>query len=64
MSKALSRNTGRKRKQENMSPQKTNNNIIEDLVESEGDEFPVSDIRRVIRMFNELREVLNKDTQK
>jgi hypothetical protein len=29
---------GRKRREENTILQKTNNNIIEDLVESEGDE--------------------------
>jgi hypothetical protein len=53
-----------KRKQWNMAPQKTNNNIVEDLVESEGDESPVADIKRmVIRMFNELREELKKDIQ-
>jgi hypothetical protein len=35
--------------------QKTNNNIIEDLVESEADESPVAEIRRMkIRMFKEL----------
>jgi hypothetical protein len=29
---------GRKRRQLNNSPHKTNNNIIEDLIESKGDE--------------------------
>jgi hypothetical protein len=39
-----------------MTHRKTNNNIIEDLVESEGDESPVADLRRrMIRMFNELK---------
>jgi molybdenum-dependent DNA-binding transcriptional regulator ModE len=52
---------GRKRRQGNMTPQKTNNNIIEDLVESKGDESPVTDIRRmIIRMFNELKEGIQK----
>jgi hypothetical protein len=43
----------RKRSQGNITPQKTNNNMIEDLVENEGDESPVDDFRRMmIRMFN------------
>jgi hypothetical protein len=36
----------RKRRQKNMTPQKTNNSIIEDLVESEGDESPVSGLKK------------------
>jgi hypothetical protein len=32
-----------KRRQENMTPQKTNNNIIEDLRESRGDKSLVAD---------------------
>jgi hypothetical protein len=40
MNKALNGNMGSKRRQENMTPQKPNNNIIEDLVESEGNESP------------------------
>jgi hypothetical protein len=39
-----------------MTLQKTNNNIIEDLVESEGNVSPDVDPRRMITaMFNELR---------
>jgi hypothetical protein len=34
MSNAQSRNMGRKRTQGNMTPQKANNNIIEDLMDS------------------------------
>jgi hypothetical protein len=46
-----------KRRQKNMTPQKTSNNTTEDLVESEGDESPVADVKRMmIRMFNELKE--------
>jgi hypothetical protein len=34
-------------------------------VESEGEEFPVADIRRmIIRMFNELKQKLKEDIQK
>jgi hypothetical protein len=40
------------------------NNIIEDLVEIEGDESPVADIRMMIRMFNKLKEGLKGDIQK
>jgi hypothetical protein len=44
-----------------MTPQKINNNIIEDLVESEREESPVAYIRRMkIRMFNELKEDIQK----
>jgi hypothetical protein len=51
--KALNRNMGRQRRQGNITPQKINNDIIEDLVESEGDESPVADFRRIMtRMFD------------
>jgi hypothetical protein len=41
----------------NTTFQNTNNNIIEDLVESKGYESPTADIRRMtIRMFSELKE--------
>jgi hypothetical protein len=56
---------GRKRRQGYMTPQKTNNNVIKDLMESEGDESPVADIRRmIIRMINELKEKCKEDIQK
>jgi hypothetical protein len=55
---------GGKRKQGNMTPQKTDNNIIEDLVKSERDESPVTYFRRtMIRMFNELKEELKENMQ-
>jgi hypothetical protein len=38
----------RKRRNGNLTPQKTDNNIIVNLVESEGDESPVADIRRIM----------------
>jgi hypothetical protein len=48
---------GRKRRQEKTTPQKTNNIIIENLVKSERDESPITDLRRMmIRMLNELKE--------
>jgi hypothetical protein len=48
-----------------MTPQKTNNNIIEDVVESEGDASPVAYLRRMmIRMFSELKEELKENMQK
>jgi hypothetical protein len=62
MTKAQHRNMGRKRRQGNTTHQKTNNSIIEDLVESRGDESPIADIRRmVIRMFNKLKEELKEN---
>jgi hypothetical protein len=39
---------GEKKKQGNRTHQKSNNNKIEDLVESEEDESPVSDLRRMM----------------
>jgi hypothetical protein len=52
---------GEKKKQGNRTHQKSNNNKIEDLVESEEDESPVSDLRRMmIRMFNELKKTHKK----
>jgi hypothetical protein len=45
----------------NRTPQKTNNNKIEDLVEIQDDESPVSDLRRMmIRMFNEFKKTHKK----
>jgi hypothetical protein len=44
-----------------MIPQKANDNTIEDMVESEGDEPSVAEVRRLmIRMFNELKEDIQK----
>jgi hypothetical protein len=41
-----------------MTPQKANNHTVEDLVDSEREESPVSDVRRmIIRMFEELIEL-------
>jgi hypothetical protein len=54
---------GRKRSQGH--PQKTSNNIKEDMVESEGDESPVTDLRKMmIRMFSKLKEDLKENIQK
>jgi hypothetical protein len=65
MSKAQNRNMERKRKQRNVTLQKTNNNIIEDLMESYGDESPVADLKRMmIRMFKELKEELKEIMKK
>jgi hypothetical protein len=46
-----------------MTPQNTNNNILEDLRKSEANESPVADIITMIRMFDELNEELKKDTK-
>jgi hypothetical protein len=49
----------------NTTPQLANSNIIEDLMESEGDESPVADLKRMmIRKFNELEEELKENMQK
>jgi hypothetical protein len=49
----------RKTRQENMTPQKTHNNTRGTLVESEGDKFLLTDLRRMmIRIFMELKENL------
>jgi hypothetical protein len=48
-----------------MTPRKTNNSIIEDFMQSKGDESPVADLRRMlIRMFNGLEELLKEGIQK
>jgi hypothetical protein len=65
MSKVQNRNMGRKRRQRNKTPQKANNNIIEDLVESKGDKFPVADLKLMMRRkSNELEEELKENIQK
>jgi hypothetical protein len=55
MIRAQNKNMRRKRRQGNTTPQKTDNSII-NLVESEGDESPLADFRRMMIMFNELKE--------
>jgi hypothetical protein len=53
---------GRRRRQGPKTPQQTYNNSIEDLVESEGNEFPVADPSRVIIcVSNEFKEGLKKE---
>jgi hypothetical protein len=49
-----------KRRQGNMTPQKVDNHTVEDFVGSEGDESLVSEVRKMIRMFNELKENIQK----
>jgi hypothetical protein len=57
MRKAQNRNMGAKRRQGNMTPQKVDNQTIEDLVDSEGNESLDAEVRiMMIRMFNELEE--------
>jgi hypothetical protein len=46
-----------------MTPQKANNYTIEDLVESEGNESSVAEVRQMIRMLNELKEDIQKTTE-
>jgi hypothetical protein len=48
---------GRKGRQGNTTPQKTNMNSIEDLVENERNESPVADFSRVMAsIYHELKE--------
>jgi hypothetical protein len=48
-----------------MIPQNTNNNVLEDLTESERDESLATDLRRMlIRMINELNEELKDNIEK
>jgi hypothetical protein len=54
---------GRKRRQGNVTPQKSNNNIIEDLMERKGDESLVADLKRMIRKFKELEGELKENMQ-
>jgi hypothetical protein len=62
MSKVQNRNMGRKRTKGGMTPQKTNNNIKEDLVEREGDESPGADLRiMMIRLSNAFKEELKEN---
>jgi hypothetical protein len=56
---------GRKRRQGNMTPQKTNKDMIENVMDGRGDELPVANIRRMlIKMVNELKEELKEEIQK
>jgi hypothetical protein len=65
MSKRQTRDIGRKRREGNTNFQRANSNIIEDLMESEGKESPVADLRRMMRrMFNELKEEFKENVQK
>jgi hypothetical protein len=54
---------GKKRRQGSMTPKKTTKNVTEDVVGSEGYESPVADLRRIIRMFNKIKEELNENVQ-
>jgi hypothetical protein len=47
-----------------MTPQKANNNIIEDLMEREGNESPDAHLKRImIRKFNKIEEELKENMQ-
>jgi hypothetical protein len=43
-----------------MTTQNTSNSIVEDVVESEGDGSPGADLRIMVKMFNELKENMQK----
>jgi hypothetical protein len=46
---------GRKRRQGKLTPQKAHNHMIEDLLDNEVDKSPFDSVRRLIRMFNNLK---------
>jgi hypothetical protein len=53
---------GNKRRQRTMTPQKGNNHKVELLMDNEGDESSVAEIRKMkIRIFNKLKEEHNKE---
>jgi hypothetical protein len=61
MSKSQNRNTGNRKRQRDMIPEKVNNHTTKDLMDREGDETSVSIFNRMmIRMIKEVKE----DTQK
>jgi hypothetical protein len=61
MSKTSNRNMVRKRRQGNMTSQKANHNLTEDLMECQRDESPVAVLKRMmIRKFSKLEEGLKK----
>jgi hypothetical protein len=61
MSKSQNRNTGNRKRQGDMIPEKVNNHTTKDLMDREGDETSVSIFNRMmIRMIKEVKE----DTQK
>jgi hypothetical protein len=52
-----------KKKAGNTTPQKANNNVIEDLMESDGNESPVADLRTMmVRIFEELEKNMQKNS--
>jgi hypothetical protein len=54
---------GEKRRQGNTTPLKTNNHIKEGLIESEGDESSIAEVRRMMtQMFNELKEDIKNNS--
>jgi hypothetical protein len=61
MNKPQNRNMRNKTRQGNMTLPKVNNHTIEDLVDKEGDEISVAEIKIMITvMFKELKEDIQK----
>jgi hypothetical protein len=48
-----------------MIPQKAHNHIIEDLVDSKGDDSPFAEVKTMmVRIFNKIKVELKEDIQK
>jgi hypothetical protein len=61
MNKSQNRSRGNRRSQGNITPKKVNNHIIEDLVDSEGEEASFSEFKgMMIKMFKELKGDIQK----
>jgi hypothetical protein len=49
MSKSQNISMGNRRRNGNTTPQKVNNHTVEDLVDSDGDEISVSEVKRMLK---------------
>jgi hypothetical protein len=61
MNKSQNRSMVNRRMQGNMFPPKVNIHTVKDLGDSERDETSVSKFKRMIRIFKELKEVIQKE---
>jgi hypothetical protein len=62
MRKSQNRSIGNKRRQGNMIPQKVNNHKIEDMVDSEGDKYSGTEVRRITRMLRSLKRTYKNNS--
>jgi hypothetical protein len=47
-----------------MIPQKINNHIVKDLIDSEGDEIQIFELKGILRKINEMKEDIHKHSVK